>query len=62
MTYKGIRQILDEMVYNICENGIKYNKEGGTLSVWVGSTLKGKQDYRDRHRHWDSSGSAGENL
>ena len=43
MTYKGIRQILDEMVYNICENAIKYNKEGGTLSVWVGSTLKGKK-------------------
>ena len=43
VTYKGIRQILDEMVYNICENAIKYNKEGGTLSVWVGSTLKGKK-------------------
>ena len=25
----GIRQILDEMIYNICENAIKYNKEGG---------------------------------
>ena len=27
--YVGIRQILDEMIYNICENAIKYNKEGG---------------------------------
>lgn len=25
------------------ENAIKYNKDGGTLSVWVGSTLKGKK-------------------
>ena len=41
--YHGIRQVLDEMIYNICENAIKYNKEGGALSVWVGSTLKGKK-------------------
>lgn len=39
----GIRQILNEMIYNICENGIKYNKEGGTLTVWVGKTLQGKK-------------------
>ena len=27
--YVGIRQILDEMVYNVCENAIKYNNDGG---------------------------------
>lgn len=37
----GIRQILDEMVYNVCENAIKYNNEGGQVSVWVGNTLDG---------------------
>ena len=41
VTYRGIRQILDEMVYNICENAIKYNKEGGNVKIWVGSTLEG---------------------
>ena len=41
VTYVGIRQILDEMIYNICENAIKYNVEGGSVSVWVGSTLSG---------------------
>ena len=41
VTYVGIRQILDEMIYNICENAIKYNVEGGSVSVWVGSTLNG---------------------
>ena len=41
--YHGIRQILDEMIYNICENAIKYNRQGGKVSVWVGSTLKGKK-------------------
>ena len=39
--YVGIRQILDEMIYNICENAIKYNKEGGRVDVWVGETLDG---------------------
>ena len=37
----GIRQILDEMIYNVCENAIKYNNEGGRVSVWVGNTLEG---------------------
>ena len=39
----GVRQILDEMIYNICENAIKYNRQGGSVSVWVGATLKGKK-------------------
>lgn len=39
--YHGIRQVLDEMIYNICENAIKYNKLGGKVDVWVGRTLKG---------------------
>ena len=39
--YFGIRQILDEMIYNVCENAIKYNNEFGRVSVWVGNTLDG---------------------
>ena len=39
--YKGIRQILDEMIYNICENAIKYNNDNGRVTVWVGDTLSG---------------------
>lgn len=38
---KGIRQILDEMIYNICENAIKYNNDNGRVTVWVGDTLNG---------------------
>ena len=41
--YHGVRQILDEMIYNICEHAVKYNKKGGSVSVWVGATLKGKK-------------------
>ncbi|HJA06586.1 MAG TPA: two-component sensor histidine kinase [Candidatus Mediterraneibacter pullicola] len=39
--YVGIRQILDEMIYNVCENAIKYNNDGGRVTVWVGNTLNG---------------------
>lgn len=39
--YTGIRRILDEMLYNICENAIKYNKEGGEVEVWVTENRNG---------------------
>ena len=41
--YTGIRQILDEMIYNITENAIKYNNPGGKVSVWAGNALQGKK-------------------
>ena len=34
---EGTSQILDEMIYNLCDNGIKYNKAGGHVNVTVGS-------------------------
>lgn len=34
---EGTAQILDEMIYNLCDNGIKYNKAGGHVNVTVGS-------------------------
>lgn len=34
----GNRQILDEMVYNLGENAIKYNKAGGTVKITVAET------------------------
>ncbi|XCP86361.1 ATP-binding protein [Roseburia hominis] len=40
---RGIRQILDEMIYNLCENAVKYNVENGTVSIWVGKTLSGSK-------------------
>lgn len=39
--YFGIRQILDEMIYNVCENAIKYNNDGGRVTIWAGNTLDG---------------------
>ena len=39
--YYGVKHILDEMIYNICENAVKYNKDGGSVKIWVGKTLRG---------------------
>ena len=31
----GTRKILDEMIYNLCDNAIKYNKDNGTVDVII---------------------------
>lgn len=41
VSYYGVRQMLDEMIFNICENAIKYNVNGGKVNVWVGNTAQG---------------------
>ena len=40
---EGIPQILQEMIYNLCENAIKYNVENGKVFIWIGQTLNGKK-------------------
>ena len=34
-TFLGLEQIIDEIVYNLCDNAIKYNKENGAVTVSV---------------------------
>lgn len=41
--YEGVGRVLDEMIYNLVENAVKYNKEHGKVSIWVGDTLQGKK-------------------
>ena len=38
----GVRQILEEIIYNLAENAIKYNKKGGSVTVWTGPVPGGK--------------------
>lgn len=33
VTVIGIRQVLQELIYNLCENAIKYNKPQGTVQI-----------------------------
>lgn len=34
----GTKKIIDEMVYNLCDNAIKYNKENGNVDVIINTT------------------------
>lgn len=37
----GVRQVLDEMIFNLCENAIKYNVPNGKVRLWVGKMKDG---------------------
>lgn len=39
----GVRMILDEVIYNLCDNAVKYNRENGTVIVRVKRDRKGTQ-------------------
>lgn len=41
VVYFGVRQMLDEMIFNLCENAIKYNVSDGKVCIWVGNTPEG---------------------
>lgn len=38
--YRGNRMILDEIIYNLCDNAIKYNNEGGTVEIKLSRVRK----------------------
>lgn len=40
----GIRQLAYELIYNLCDNAIRYNKNGGKVTVTVGKTGVTVQD------------------
>lgn len=33
----GVRKVLDEMIFNLCDNAVKYNKDGGSADVVISS-------------------------
>lgn len=37
-TIRGVYRILDEMIYNLCDNAVKYNRENGTVDVIINRT------------------------
>lgn len=32
----GVNSMIDEIIYNLCENAVKYNKTGGNVSIFAG--------------------------
>ena len=41
MTVRSVRRLLSEILYNLCDNAIKYNVPGGRVSVDVAGTAEG---------------------
>ncbi len=35
----GIRRILDEMFFNICDNALKYNRDGGRIDISISESI-----------------------
>jgi two-component system phosphate regulon sensor histidine kinase PhoR len=50
----GQARLLDELIYNLCDNAIRYNKPGGWVLVEVGSHLPGETG-----ASWGALGGAG---
>ena len=40
---KGVRPVIYEMIYNLIDNGIKYNREKGSVNVDIKSSLESKR-------------------
>ncbi|MDO4314529.1 MAG: ATP-binding protein, partial [Oscillospiraceae bacterium] len=38
---RGVPQILEEIVYNLCDNAVAYNRPGGSVTVTVSDTAEG---------------------
>jgi two-component system phosphate regulon sensor histidine kinase PhoR len=41
LTVRAAPQILEEIVYNLCDNAVKYNRDGGSVSVSVEHSAEG---------------------
>lgn len=41
LTYRGVRRLLSEILFNLCDNAIKYNQSNGSVTVTVAKEKKG---------------------
>lgn len=41
VVYRGVRQLLWEIIYNLCDNAVKYNRRGGRVDITVSAGPEG---------------------
>ena len=34
---RGNRNLIDELIYNLCSNAVRYNKKGGKVTIMTGT-------------------------
>lgn len=48
----GVRQVIYEMIYNLCDNAVKYNRDGGSVHILMEPSQK--EGYAVRWSVWDT--------
>lgn len=48
----GVRQVIYEMIYNLCDNAVKYNRDGGSVHILMEPSSK--EGYAVRWSVWDT--------
>ena len=56
---EAVMQVVEEMIYNLCDNAIKYNREGGSVTV---SVMENDGFYRVNKSHSKEIGGTGLGL
>ena len=67
---KGARQVLYEMIYNLCDNAVKYNRVGGKAEAVISRSEDQKVTRKKRtgsgicgrYRNWNCKGRSGADL
>lgn len=49
---QGVRQVIYEMLYNLCDNAVKYNRDGGSVHILMEPSPK--EGYAVRWSVWDT--------
>lgn len=59
---RGNRRILEEMIYNICDNAIKYNRNGGYVKLIARNDGETAHGYMRRYRNRDSQRTSKQSI
>ena len=62
MKMEAVRTLLEEAVYNVCDNAIKYNRNDGSVSVFSDTNCAGDSDCGKRYRCGYSKGRPGQSV
>ena len=57
-TVFGVRRLLYEIARNLCENAVKYNVPGGSVTVEVAETDRGRDPLGSGYRHRHPGGGS----
>ena len=54
--------LVSELVYNLLDNAIKYNKDNGKITVFVGESAKGSGTVRKGYGYRNTARRYGKNI